>query len=98
MSDNLRLDVLRCIDKLDRMEPFDVYLLMTIGRKDKSGAFTEGCGLTEYQALRLLEICLMTKYPLIAARITLALRIVYPEMVNPVYNCHIEKLRELCSR
>lgn len=94
----MRLDVLRCIDKLDRMSPFDVYLLMTIGRKDQSGAFTEGCGLSEYQALRMLEISLISKYPIISARITLALRILYPEMVIPEYNCYIEKLRELCSR
>ena len=45
-----RLDVLRSIDKLDRLGPAGVWALLTLGRHDESGAFTEGCNLTYDQA------------------------------------------------
>ncbi|MEW5423637.1 histidine--tRNA ligase [Amorphus sp. 3PC139-8] len=54
-----RLSVLRAIDKLDKFEPTDIYLLLTKGRKDQSGDFTPGAGLTEHQAedvLKFLDI------------------------------------------
>ncbi|MDP8917006.1 MAG: histidine--tRNA ligase [Pseudomonadota bacterium] len=40
-----RLAVLRSIDKLDRLGPDGVRLLLGEGRRDESGAFTEGAGL-----------------------------------------------------
>jgi histidyl-tRNA synthetase len=49
-----RLTVLRAIDKLDRLGPDGVYLLLTEGRKDESGDFTKGAGLTEHQAENVL--------------------------------------------
>ena len=40
-----RLTVLRAIDKLDRLGPEGVRLLLGAGRKDESGDFTKGAGL-----------------------------------------------------
>jgi histidyl-tRNA synthetase len=40
-----RLGVLRAVDKLDRLGPEGVRLLLGEGRKDESGAFTPGAGL-----------------------------------------------------
>jgi histidyl-tRNA synthetase len=45
-----RLTVLRAIDKLDRLEPKGVMLLLGPGRKDESGDFTRGAGLSEVEA------------------------------------------------
>jgi histidyl-tRNA synthetase len=45
-----RLTVLRAIDKLDRLGPEGVRLLLGKGRKDESGDFTKGAGL-EAQAI-----------------------------------------------
>ena len=45
-----RLTVLRAIDKLDRLGPTDVMLLLGPGRRDESGDFTKGAGLSEVEA------------------------------------------------
>jgi histidyl-tRNA synthetase len=50
IDDGQWLAVLRSIDKLDRMEPDDIYRLLTVGRKDQSGDVTKGAGLTSRQA------------------------------------------------
>ncbi|MBZ9991638.1 histidine--tRNA ligase [Mesorhizobium sp. BH1-1-5] len=42
-----RLTVLRAIDKLDKLGPEGVALLLGQGRKDESGDFTKGAGLDE---------------------------------------------------
>src|SRR5579885_2268981 len=42
-----RLTVLRAIDKLDRLGPDGVRLLLGPGRKDESGDFTKGAGLDD---------------------------------------------------
>jgi histidyl-tRNA synthetase len=42
--------VLRAIDKIDRLGPDGVRALLGEGRKDESGDFTKGAGLTSYQA------------------------------------------------
>lgn len=44
-----RLTVLRAIDKLDKFGPEGVRLLLGAGRKDESGDFTKGAGLSEAQ-------------------------------------------------
>jgi len=49
-----RLMVLRAIDKLDRLGREGVKLLLGQGRKDESGDFTKGAGLTEDQINRIL--------------------------------------------
>ncbi len=49
-----RLMVLRAIDKLDRLKEQGVKLLLGPGRKDESGDFTKGAGLTEDQINRIL--------------------------------------------
>src|SRR5438067_3792619 len=45
-----RLTVLRAIDKLDRLGPDAVFLLLTSGRKDESGDVTNGAGLNPSDA------------------------------------------------
>lgn len=49
-----RLGVLRAIDKLDKFGPEGVKLLLGEGRKDESGDFTKGAGLSETQINRVL--------------------------------------------
>ena len=44
--------VFRAIDKFDRLGINGVYDLLTRGRMDESGDFTEGCGLPKYAALK----------------------------------------------
>ncbi|HUD85101.1 MAG TPA: histidine--tRNA ligase [Xanthobacteraceae bacterium] len=50
-----RLAVLRAIDKLDRFSETDVHLLLTSGRKDQSGDFTKGAGLSDEHSQRILS-------------------------------------------
>jgi len=49
-----KLGVLRAVDKLDRLGPDGVRLLLGEGRKDESGAFTKGAGLNAAAAERVL--------------------------------------------
>jgi histidyl-tRNA synthetase len=49
-----RLTVLRAIDKLDRLGPEGVKLLLGPGRKDESGDFTKGAGLDSAAIDRVL--------------------------------------------
>jgi histidyl-tRNA synthetase len=49
-----RLTVLRAIDKLDKFSEEEVLLLLTKGRKDQSGDFTKGAGLSDENARKLL--------------------------------------------
>jgi histidyl-tRNA synthetase len=51
-----RLTVLRAIDKLDRLGPEGVKLLLGPGRKDESGDFTKGAELDPMQAEYLLAV------------------------------------------
>jgi histidyl-tRNA synthetase len=50
-----RLTVLRAIDKLDRLGPEGVKLLLGPGRKDESGDFTKGAGLSDDAIDRILK-------------------------------------------
>jgi histidyl-tRNA synthetase len=52
---NSHLTVLRAVDKLDRLGPDAVAQLLTNGRKDESGDFTKGAGLTIDQADNVLR-------------------------------------------
>jgi histidyl-tRNA synthetase len=49
-----KLVVLRAVDKLDRLGPEGVALLLGPGRKDESGDFTKGAGLSAAAAERVL--------------------------------------------
>ncbi len=49
-----RLNVLRAIDKLDKFGPEGVKLLLGSGRKDESGDFTKGVGLSAEDVNRLM--------------------------------------------
>ena len=49
-----KLSVLRAVDKLDRLGPDGVRLLLGEGRKDESGAFTKGAGLNAAAAEAVL--------------------------------------------
>lgn len=50
-----RLTVLRAIDKLDRLGVEGVQLLLGPGRKDESGDFTKGAGLSDVAITRLIN-------------------------------------------
>ncbi len=50
-----RLTVLRAIDKLDRLGPDGVRLLLGPGRKDESGDFTKGAGLDEIESDQVIR-------------------------------------------
>jgi histidyl-tRNA synthetase len=54
-SDEQKLTVLRAIDKLDKFGPEGVKLLLGAGRKDESGDFTKGAGLTDAQQQVVLD-------------------------------------------
>jgi histidyl-tRNA synthetase len=49
-----RLSVLRAIDKLDRLGEEGVRLLLSAGRKDESGDFTKGAGLSDAAINRVI--------------------------------------------
>ena len=53
-SEGQKLGVLRAVDKLDRLGPDGVRLLLGEGRKDESGAFTTGAGLNAKAAEQVL--------------------------------------------
>jgi histidyl-tRNA synthetase len=49
------LAVLRSIDKLERLGPQSIFQLLTTGRKDESGDFTKGAGLSPAQADNVMK-------------------------------------------
>ena len=55
MSESLAHDILRTIDKLDRLGMEGVAQLLGAGRKDESGAFTKGLGLPDTQSSIVLD-------------------------------------------
>ncbi|MBR2537509.1 MAG: histidine--tRNA ligase [Hyphomicrobium sp.] len=56
IADNAQwLTVMRAIDKRDKFDRAEVKLLLTVGRKDASGDFTKGAGLSEHQAEQVLK-------------------------------------------
>jgi histidyl-tRNA synthetase len=48
-------DILRAIDKFDKVGRIGVRQLLTTGRMDQSGDFTKGCQLTDVQAEHILD-------------------------------------------
>ena len=54
-SEEQKLTVLRAIDKLDKFGTEGVSLLLGAGRKDESGDFTKGAGLTDAQRAVVLD-------------------------------------------
>ena len=57
-----RLTVLRAIDKLDRLGVTACVSFLAAGRKDESGDFTKGAGLSENQILGLIACTLSTSF------------------------------------
>lgn len=55
-----RTSILRALDKRDRLGYLGVFDLLTEGRTDASGHFTEGCGLSVGQATYLLAFLAAT--------------------------------------
>ena len=53
-GEGLRMTIMRAIDKLDRLGPEAVRLLLGPGRKDESGDFTKGAGLDAKSVDRVL--------------------------------------------
>jgi histidyl-tRNA synthetase len=57
-----RLTILRSLDKFDKLGDKEVRKLLGSGRKDESGDFTEGAGLTENQIDGLMNLMNITLY------------------------------------
>ena len=55
IPEELRMTVLRCIDKWDRLGEAGVIQLLTTGRKDDSGDVTVGAGLSQQTSKSLLD-------------------------------------------
>lgn len=70
-----RLQVLRTIDKADRLPPRDIFSLLTRGRTDQSGAFFPGCGMGISEAIYLTAFVFMTKQPRIWSRVVMLERL-----------------------
>lgn len=64
-----KLQILRSLDKADRMEPDDVFNLLTKGRKDQSGDSTTGCNLGNSEAAYLTSFVFSVKHPRIMNRL-----------------------------
>ena len=62
-----RLTVLRAMDKLDKLGPSGVRLLLGTGRKDESGDFTKGAELDQTQIERVM---LLLENPIDALRVS----------------------------
>ena len=60
-SSYLKLKILRSLDKLDRLGWEEVEKLLSKGRKDKSGDFTEGANLSSMQIKIIKEIFFLKK-------------------------------------
>ena len=54
-NDSKKLTIIRAADKLDRVNIVGVKALLGKGRKDKSGDFTKGAGLTENQSKEIIN-------------------------------------------
>src|SRR5689334_2738139 len=65
-----RLTVLRAIDKFERLGELGVRQLLGAGRKDESGDFTKGAGLSETQINPILELIVTAHAPRTVARQT----------------------------
>ena len=61
-SASKRLAVLRSVDKLDRLGPEGVRALLGAGRKDESGDFTKGVGLSREQIATVVSFSLGDQY------------------------------------
>lgn len=66
--EDVNLQILRSLDKHDRLGDEGVFELLTTGRKDESGSFTEGCGLSNSRAAFLVAFLNVGKDNLIANR------------------------------
>jgi hypothetical protein len=71
MTSTTQLQILRTLDKADRMAPPDIFDLLTKGRMDGSGDFTQGCGLKSAQAAVLTGYVFSVSEPKIDARLRL---------------------------
>ncbi len=58
VRDDQKLAVLRAIDKRDKFDRIGVFKLLTDGRRDESGDFTKGAGLSDHQAEYILAVVL----------------------------------------
>lgn len=59
-----KLKIFRAIDKLNRLGPDNVWLLLTTGREDESGDFSEGAGLS-FEAAKFVMLAVGFKLNLI---------------------------------
>ena len=63
--------IFRSLDKADKFKSIDVFDLLTKGRRDQSGDFTDGAGCTTGQAVVLTGFAYSQNQPLINRRINL---------------------------
>jgi hypothetical protein len=89
----LRMNVLRSIDKRDRIGDLGVFELLTVGRADDSGAQTEGCGLSPLQACKLLIVLNLQNNPRQARRFAM-LAILWSSPCDKAGNAWL-RLREM---
>ena len=59
-SQGKRIETFRAIDKFDRLGADGVRLLLGSGRKDESGDFTKGAGLTDRQIEHIFKVLFVT--------------------------------------
>jgi histidyl-tRNA synthetase len=81
-----RLNVLRAIDKLDRLGWENVISLLRSGRKDESGDFTKGADLTDVQVYQL-QTFIFTKFENLKHAKSL--------FDDPIYQVGVDELGEI---
>jgi histidyl-tRNA synthetase len=95
-----RLAVLRAIDKLDRLGVDGVELLLGPGRKDESGDFTKGAGLSKRAIEPLIELLTVPILSLISDETNEeAFRFLErsPFYVNPMFASGMGELRQMAQ-
>jgi histidyl-tRNA synthetase len=100
-----RLTVMRAIDKLDRLGEEGVRLLLGPGRKDESGDFTKGAGLSDQQIDPIFELISTAQASATVMRTTglpfgpdnLALRSTSLAQSNQQVNQGIAELRNIAN-
>jgi histidyl-tRNA synthetase len=95
-----RLTVLRALDKYDRLGADGVRALLSDGRKDESGDFTKGAGLTPDAVSELVHFLVATQQTTMVGdtnEATLGALEKSSFMVNPAFSSGISELRQIAN-
>jgi histidyl-tRNA synthetase len=94
-----RLAVLRAIDKLDRLGVEAVELLLGPGRKDESGDFTKGAGLSEAALQPLMQLLQAPIFSIILESSEEAFEYLEnsPFYINPTFAAGMQELRRIAK-